>query len=264
MPYLSDFGHLYTPMTLSGVLFILWAASFILLPIIKRIWGAPGERAGTSVGVIASVLFVGSLMVQTHRFWAIPVLIGVPLIGWLSEVVGWRTGFPFGRYRYTEVLQPQLLHVPVIIPMAWLMMMPSSWAVGVTVAPNSPILQWLVAAAAFTAWDLFVDPQMVNSNYWQWEKDGAYNGIPLINFVGWFAVAFVITAVFGLISFVVPVDMVAGVFVGPLLVVYGTTWILQSIGHLLFWKLRVSALVGFLGMGVPVALVLLRIFGVFQ
>jgi hypothetical protein len=36
-------------------------------------------------------------------------------------------------------------------------------------------------AAALTAWDLFLDPQMVGEGYWTWERRGRYRDIPLSN-----------------------------------------------------------------------------------
>src|SRR5436190_1199972 len=41
---------------------------------------------------------------------------------WIVEHIGETTGLPFGRYTYTDVLQPQLFGVvPLAIPCAWLM-----------------------------------------------------------------------------------------------------------------------------------------------
>jgi uncharacterized membrane protein len=37
-----------------------------------------------------------------------------------DEADGVRSGFPFGWYVYTSVLQPQLLGVPVVIGFAWM------------------------------------------------------------------------------------------------------------------------------------------------
>ena len=47
------------------------------------------------------------------------------MIGWTAEAIGSKTGFPFGAYHYTDRLQPQLLGVPLLIPLAWLMMLPA-------------------------------------------------------------------------------------------------------------------------------------------
>ena len=47
-----------------------------------------------------------------------------------------------------------------------------------------------------TAWDLVMDPLMVAANHWVWETEGAYIGIPLQNFLGWFLTALVILLLF--------------------------------------------------------------------
>ena len=51
------------------------------------------------------------------------------VLSWAAEVIGSRTGIPFGAYSYTDTLQPQVLGVPLQIPLGWLMMLPPSWAV---------------------------------------------------------------------------------------------------------------------------------------
>jgi hypothetical protein len=48
-----------------------------------------------------------------------------------------------------------------LVPLAWLMMLPPAWAVARLVAGGPGIAFILTAALAFTAWDLFLDPQMV-------------------------------------------------------------------------------------------------------
>lgn len=41
-----------------------------------------------------------------------------------------------------------------------------------------------------TAWDLAMDPMMVASGHWIWEVEGAYFGIPVQNFWGWWLTSF--------------------------------------------------------------------------
>ena len=48
-----------------------------------------------------------------------------------------------------------------------------------------------VAAVVMTAWDLAMDPMMVAGGHWVWEQPGAYFGIPLQNYLGWFLTTFV-------------------------------------------------------------------------
>ncbi len=106
----------------------------------------------------------------------------------IVERVGTRTGFPFGRYEYTDALRPQVAGVPVIVPLAWFAMaVPAREAAhGALGERSNPVTRAVVGAAALTAWDLFLDPQMVGEGYWRWARHGLYRGIPLRNFVGWF------------------------------------------------------------------------------
>ncbi len=250
---LSEFLSFFVPLELLGLLVTLWVLVMISVPVIRWIRGAGAERIGIVAGVIAQVSVVVAVLISSLGVWSIAIVLLVPILGWASETIGTRTGIPFGKYRYTEVLQPQVAHVPILIPLAWLMMMPPAWAVGFALAPDSQLLSWALAAAAFTAWDLYLDPQMVGWDFWRWDKKGAYQGIPVSNYVGWFLVSFTITAVVSLLSSAVGVTLHESLELKPLLIVFMITWILQFIGQFFFWKLRVSAAAGFVVMGVFVA-----------
>lgn len=114
------------------------------------------------------------------------------------ERVGTRTGVPFGRYGYTDALRPQIHHVPVIVPLAWFAMgLPSREAAHSALGQaSSPARRVVAGSVAMTAWDLFLDPQMVGEGYWAWARRGAYRGIPLSNYLGWFATGLGIMAAF--------------------------------------------------------------------
>ncbi|MFB9377684.1 carotenoid biosynthesis protein [Kineococcus gynurae] len=113
-------------------------------------------------------------------------------VGLLAEVVGTRTGRPFGRYRYAGTLGPQVLDVPVVVPLAWTMMAAPALQLGRTLAPtgrwHSPVA---VGAAAWTlaTWDLFLDPQMTAAGHWAFAEPDPHlpgvPGIPLSNYAGW-------------------------------------------------------------------------------
>jgi putative membrane protein len=139
--------------------------------------------------------------------------------------------------------------VPLLIPLAWLMMLPPAWAVGSWLSGTDRGLRFvLVSAGAFTAWDLFLDPQMVAWGYWQWATPGGYFGIPWLNFGGWFLSSALITLV----------ARPSALPIKPLLLIYIITWLLQSIGQALFWAMPGPALVGFLVMGSFVLLTIRR------
>ena len=86
---------------------------------------------------------------------------------------------------------------------------------------RSRLLFSAVSALALTAWDLFLDPQMVQWGFWHWEESGGYFGIPWSNFGGWLLAA-------GLITLLVrPAPLPAP----PLLLIYGVIWLLQTLGQ---------------------------------
>jgi uncharacterized membrane protein len=79
-------------------------------------------------------------------------------------------------------------HVPAIVPLAWFALgLPARETAHAALGERStPAARIVLGSAALTAWDLFLDPQMVGEGYWAWAKRGAYRGIPLTNYVGWF------------------------------------------------------------------------------
>ena len=104
------------------------------------------------------------------------------------EVLGLQTGFPFGVYTYTQRLQPQLLGVPIQIPLAWFFLGIMSYSL----AHLTPVgrKEGIVAAAALmTAWDVLYDPIFTSVGWWTW-VEGDYFGVPLTNFLGWLLASF--------------------------------------------------------------------------
>ncbi len=233
------------------LLFGIWILAMVSLPIWRWIFGDGAVPPAVSAGVYAQTLLV-IVLTAGEMGWA-PALGAALLVGfggWLLEFVGSRTGVLFGRYEYTELMQPQIAHVPVVIPLAWIMMMAPSWAVAQLLVPDAGAFGFaIVAGGAFVAWDLFLDPQMVGWGLWTWHDGGSYFGIPWRNFVGWFVGAAVL-------SFLVYVTVgPLSLPILPLFAVYVVTWLLETIGQTFFWNLRGSAAIGFLGMGLFVALV---------
>lgn len=124
-----------------------------------------------------------ALLSDTARWKSLLTAAG---IGFLFEVLGVWTGFPFGRYVYTGTLAPSLFGVPVAIACAWMVLFAF---VGQFV--NN---LWL-AAACLTATDLLIDPVASRTlAYWRWLTPGAYFGVPLSNFAGWYLVSLVLFA----------------------------------------------------------------------
>ncbi|MFB4317598.1 carotenoid biosynthesis protein [Actinomadura sp. 21ATH] len=119
----------------------------------------------------------------------------VVAVGYAAEWVGVRTGVPFGEYDYTPVLWPQPGGVPVIVAVAWGGMGLAAHAVATAIVPGGGPPRVAVGALALTAWDLFLDPQMLRLGLWTWADPGPYRGVPVSNFLGWLAVSALVMVV---------------------------------------------------------------------
>jgi putative membrane protein len=256
----SSFGHRLTHLppaerTYYGLI-AAWVLSMVSLPILRWLYGDGVLSAAVLFALSMQVLAVCSVLVRAWgwRRTAQTALV-VAAIAYAAELIGSQTGFPFGAYRYTDRLQPQLEGVPLAVPLAWLMMMPPTWALAAAISARWPLggltrrLDFVAAAAlAFTAWDLFLDPQMVAWDFWRWAAPGAFSyfGIPWQNYGGWLLVSALITWV----------ARPAPLPFAPLALIYGITWALQSIGLAVFWNLPGPALCGFIGMGAALLIAL--------
>lgn len=167
------------------------------------------------------------------------------------ERVGTRTGIPFGRYHYTSTLRPQVKGIPAAVPLAWFAMaLPARETAHAALGRTStPRRRMVLGAAALTAWDLFLDPQMVGEGFWAWRRQGRYRGIPLTNYVGWFAIGLVVMAV---LERALPVDDDdAGDT--ALVATYSAMTAMEGVGFAVFFRDRMVAGVGTAAMA-PVAL----------
>ncbi len=226
----------------------VWLGALIAMPI--SLWVA-GERvfpAMATLGVLAQA--AATLIALAGRWPARRILVVAAIVSagtWAVEWLGSTTGFPFGHYAYSDLLQPQLGGVPLLIPLAWLMMLAPAWAVaGALLAPLRERLGgWYLplfaalAGGAFTAWDLYLDPQMVSRGLWVWDSPGGYFGIPWVNYLGWWLTAVLLTLLAR------PTDLPRP----RLLAIYALTWLFQAVGLGIFWGQPGPALAGFAGMG---------------
>jgi len=237
------------------VLLVLLIATQLVYPQVPADWTI-------RMTALTVVLFLGaSLAAAWNRSgprYALCLAGSAFLVGLVSEISGVHTGIPFSTYAYTDALQPQLAGVPIIIPLAWAMMAYPAWRIGELIG-NTPLTRALVAAGALTAWDVGLDPQMVGLGIWVWPNGGLYHGIPLVNFLGWFAVGFVLFGWWALVERdrTHPGDDVLSDLLGPALFVW--TWIGETVAHALFFEGYGVALASFLAMGVFAVPAILRL-----
>ena len=62
-------------------------------------------------------------------------------VGTLFESLSLRTGFPFGHYRFTDLMGPKLFDLPILLALAYVGMGYLSWVVGLVIleCQNEPI-----------------------------------------------------------------------------------------------------------------------------
>jgi putative membrane protein len=161
------------------------------------------------------------------------------LIGFGAEVLGVRTGRPFGPYNYSGRLGPKVADVPVAAAAAWTMMASPAWTVAGWITRRRAA-RAAVAAGALAAWDLALDPRMVREGYWTWPGGGRYEDVPASNFLGWLVVGGAIFAAWAVLD-----DGAEDGDADVPLVVYGWTWVGEVAANLLFWRRpRVAAVAG--------------------
>ena len=158
-------------------------------------------------------------------------LVCAGVVGFLAELSGVWTGFPFGGYVYTEAFAPLLFGVPLVMICAWAVL--AGYLHGL-LAPwvRHPLALTAAGALGLTAIDLVLDPVAANiMNLWTWEHAGYYYGIPLSNFAGWLLV--------GLVVFGVLLLLGKGQAVSPKLRLLGLSMVLFitaiAVGQRLFW-----------------------------
>ena len=127
-------------------------------------------------------------------------------LGWGVEQLGVATGFPFGRYRYTDMLGPLLIgDVPLAIPCAWLMVALGAYQLRLWSGDRGSrawLQQMLWTATLVLLLDLQIETVATGVNsYWIWQDSGPYYGVPTANFIAWWlvglAMAVALTAVLG-------------------------------------------------------------------
>ena len=192
-------------LTLAIALLAIFAYDGVIRPILHGVIRLPVLTG--SLGVLTSVVALFSL---SHAWYSLggrltAAFFGLSaVISWAYEQVGVATGFIYGAYHYTDYLGGKLGQVPLLIPLAWFMMVYPSYVIANLVierratgtGPGAASLVRLacVGAVVMTLWDLVIDPVLSGPSIraWVWETGGPYFGIPIQNYLGWLLTTFTV------------------------------------------------------------------------
>ena len=226
---------------LSLVAFIVMVAGMIATPLFEK----AGDERRVLALVVVGALFVNAVSASIHDYGrrAFVAAALIVVVTFMVEILGSKTGFPFGEYDYTGALTPQLFGVPIVVSFAW---------AGITLTVHGALRdvrrgRIALMACAITAWDAFLDPQMVGEGYWQWElASPAYRGIPLVNYLGWLLTASITAVIAVVVCGRRNNDEQSEI---PR-ITYATLAVLSTIGFAVFFDDLVVAFVGGIAMGV--------------
>ncbi len=239
------------------------AAAAVLAQVGYPLVHGSGRDALTGVAVLLfAAASVAHAAVTRGPRTAAAVVVVLGLGGLLVEAVGTATGVPFGRYEYAGSLGPRLLGVPLVVPLAWVMMgWPASLAGRRLAGGGARAVA--VSAWALASWDLFLDPQMVAAGHWRWtDPHPALPGVPQVpvtDYAGWLVVAAALMV--ALRAAAGPAAVAPSTRDGVPYALYLWTYLSSVLALAAFLGLPAAALYGGLGMGavaVPLALALRR------
>ena len=189
-------------------------------------------------------------------------------VSWGYEQFGVETGLIYGQYHYTDALGEKLGHVPIIIPLAWFMMIYPSYIIANLIATGKPIGNnstvskvlslAILSAIIMTTWDFVIDPYLSGPTQqaWIWEKGGEYFGIPLHNFAGWILTTFTVYLLYRIFekkTKPIETKITKSIVVLPVLA-YG----LMLIANLMPGEPPELRMIGPIVMGIPIIVALIR------
>lgn len=122
----------------------------------------------------------------------------------VMENLGVLTGFPFGRYHYTDAIGPKLFEVPLLIGPGYFGAGYVSWVLANVILDSDRRRDRraifgvpLVGTFIMVAWDVAIDPgSSTVGKIWIWEKGGGYFGVPLTNYLGWYLTVYLFLQAF--------------------------------------------------------------------
>jgi uncharacterized membrane protein len=194
----------------AGIYLVLWLL-LVIYAVSRVLQVFPGRIPMLAVVVLHVVPPAVFALIHGSMFYRLRTMLIFFCIGLVTgnifENLGVHTGFPYGPYSFTNLMGPKLFVVPVFLGLAYVGMAYLSWTlarlilgeVKCSLAGLRVVTVPLVAAVIMVAWDFCMDPIWSTIlHVWIWQRGGAYFGVPVSNFFGWYVAVYVIYQLFAL------------------------------------------------------------------
>jgi putative membrane protein len=181
-------------------LLLVFYAGANILPAFPQDFSRPVMAASQIAPALLFALIHGAMAYRSRGILAYAAI--SLTVGYVMEALGVRTGFPFGPYAFTDGMGPKLFMVPILMGPAYLGMGYIAWTLARVIltsgGPAKLTGSWVItvplsASFVMVAWDLSIDPALSTvGHYWIWPHGGAYFGVPVSNFLGWYLTNYLI------------------------------------------------------------------------
>lgn len=151
-----------------------------------------------------SVIFIISLAIPSYLAlftwldWkkAIGAIIILSIYALTIETVAIITGIPYSNFEYSNLIGIKILgYTPFTVPFSFVPLFIGSIYLASLKTINKLKISILAALFVLMA-DLVLDPAAVALNFWIWEVNGIFYGVPLMNFIGWIITGFIAAIIF--------------------------------------------------------------------
>jgi len=109
----------------------------------------------------------------------------VPIVlGYIIEVVGTNTGWPFGAYTYGTALGPRVFSTPLMIGVLWWVLIRAWFDLSERWTQNAWAKSF-ITGTAMVLMDVLIEPVAIELGFWTW----AEVEVPVANYISWFVLA---------------------------------------------------------------------------
>ncbi len=184
--------------------FLLNLIFSILVPIINN----DSRVIFRIIAGIGLIIFVSFHGVKRYGWKSMLIFFAITsVISWTMETLSIETVFPFGKYHYTDILGIKIGKVPAVVMPAYFFAGYLTWTMGTIflgdlgkrIKKRNLFIVPFISAFIMVMLDFCFDPIMSTIyGMWIWEDGGAFYGVPISNYFGWFITVYLIFQAFAL------------------------------------------------------------------